>query len=139
MGWIFLFLHSAYFRINALLIPMLILAVKNIVIESLQLAGNSKRYIKNIWNWFDILRILFTFAYFVISYIDSISDDDKSTILTMLNLVYSFKLFSLFSLHKKTRVLLRIVIEILIDMIPFLLFCIVATILLALMFTSSIS
>ena len=53
-------------------------------------------------------------------------------------MVYCFKVFSIFSLHPKTRVLLRIVIEIITDMIPFITICAVGTFFFALMFTSAV-
>lgn len=90
------------------------------------------------WNWLDIFRILFTLAYFVIFFINSVTQEDKRIILTFLNMVYCFKLFSLFSLHPQTRVLLRIIIEIIVDMIPFITFCIAGTLFFALMFTSAL-
>lgn len=118
--------------------PLLILSINEFVIEVIQFTGNKRRYLCTFWNWLDIFRILFTLAYFIVFFIDSVTQEDKRIILTFLNLVYSFKLFSLFSLHPQTRVLLRIVIEIVVDMIPFITFCVASTLFVALMFTSAI-
>ena len=134
----FLFLHTSFFRRGGLLVPLLLLGIVEFVIEVIQFFGNKRRYLTDFWNWLDIFRILFTVAYFVLFWIDSVSHEEKGIVLTFLNMVYSFKVFSIFSLHPKTRVLLRIVIEILVDMIPFITFCVAGTIFFALMFTSAV-
>ena len=53
-------------------------------------------------------------------------------------LVYSPKLLRIFSLNRKTRVLLRIIIEIIKDIFPFLILCLTVTLTFAIMFTSTI-
>lgn len=59
--------------------------------------------------------------------------------LTFLNLFYAFKAFSIFALHKSTRVLLRGIIEIVRDSIPFIVICMAATFLFALLYTSALT
>ena len=86
---------------------------------------------------FDLLRFLFTVGYFVIVSLESPSQTLKSSILTLLSFSQSVKAFSAFSLFKATRVLLRIVMEILKDMVPFLLFVFATTLAVALLFTSA--
>lgn len=54
-----------------------------------------------------------------------------------MSLFHSVKAFSIFSLFKSTRVLLRIVIEIVKDMIPFFLFVCATNLVVSLLFTSS--
>ena len=63
----------------------------------------------------------------------------KVILLAFLSLFQSVKTFHIFSLFKSTRVLLRIVIEILRDMIPFMLFVLATTITVALLFASATS
>ena len=58
-------------------------------------------------------------------------------LLTLLTLFQAVKAFQIFSLFKSTRVLLRIVIEIVKDMIPFMLFVLATTVSLSLLFTSA--
>ena len=82
---------------------------------------------------------MLTAIYFFIVAGDSLSQQNKATALTFLNLVFSLKALSIFALLKSTRVLRRIVIEIAKDMIPFMIFCLLVTVLLALLYTSSLS
>ena len=58
-------------------------------------------------------------------------------LLTLLSFFQSVKAFHIFSIFKSTRVLLRIVIEIVKDMIPFMIFVIATTITVSLLFTSA--
>ena len=65
------------------------------------------------------------------------NETNKTIFLTLLSLFQSLKAFQIFSLLKSTRVLLRIVIEIVKDMIPFMLFVLASTIAVSLLFTSA--
>ena len=58
--------------------------------------------------------------------------------MTFITLATFVKLTSIYSYFRKTRVLLRIFIEILNDMIPFFLFIVVTTLSIAIMYTSTI-
>lgn len=60
-----------------------------------------------------------------------------SVLLTLLAFFQSLKVFQIFSLLKSTRVLLRIVIEIVKDMVPFFLFVFVTTLAFSLLFTTA--
>lgn len=94
-------------------------------------------YFSDFWNWFDLLRFVLCFLYFAVA----VSAPDNALLnhlfLTLLSLFHSLKTFSIFSLFKSTRVLLRIVIEIVKDMIPFFLFVFATNLVVALLFTSS--
>ena len=100
-----------------------------------------RAYFSDFWNYFDILRIVFAFTYFgvAIAGISSSSSENsaKTVLLTLLSFFQCVKAFHIFSLFKSTRVLLRIVIEIVKDMIPFMLFVLATTISVALLFTSA--
>ena len=89
------------------------------------------------WNWFDILRFFCCLVYFALAVIDSSPEQLKLLFLTLLGLFQSLKAFSIFSLFKSTRVLLRIVIEIVKDMIPFILFLVATNLVISLLFTSA--
>ena len=67
----------------------------------------------------------------------SSSSSSKTVLLTPLSFFQSVKAFQIFSLFKSTRVLLRIVIEIVKDMIPFMLFVVATTIAVSLLFASA--
>ncbi len=61
----------------------------------------------------------------------------KYNVLTMLNLFQGLRTFFIFFIFKSTRVLLRIVIEIIYDMSSFVVFVALMTLLLAMLFTSA--
>ncbi len=66
LGLIFLFLHTSFWRVGGLLVPVLALAIAELVMEIIQFTGNKRRYLCTFWNWLDVFRILFTLAYFVL-------------------------------------------------------------------------
>ena len=67
----------------------------------------------------------------------SSENSPRTVLLTLVSFFQSVKVFQIFSLFKSTRVLLRIVIEIVRDMIPFMLFVLVTTVTVSLLFTSA--
>ena len=138
LGLLLLFLHAAFFRTPFILIPLLPIQCWNFTIEMIELNSKKTAYFKDLWNLFDMLRFIFTFVYFAVAMSDSPSQTAKSTILTVLALSQSVKAFSIFSLFKGTRVLLRIVIEIVKDMVPFFLFVLATTLTITLLYTSAI-
>lgn len=73
IGLLFLFLHTSFWRIGGLLVPVLLLSFSELVIEVIQFTGNRRRYLLTFWNWLDIFRILFTVAYFVVFFIREVS------------------------------------------------------------------
>ena len=90
------------------------------------------------WNWSDILRVVLNFAYFVLLVGNFTNDEVNSAILTSIALTTFVKLTSIFSYFRDTRVLLRIFIEILRDMLPFFLFIVVTTLSIGIMYTSTL-
>lgn len=109
-----------------------------LTIEVIEIRYERSRYFLDFWNWFDFLRFAFTIIYFAVDATNSLSPERESQVLTFLNLFYAFKTFSIFALHKSTRVLLRGIIEIIKDSIPFLVLCVAATFLFALLYTSAL-
>lgn len=99
--------------------------------------AKKSNYFKDLWNLFDLLRFLFTFVYLGVAFANSPSQMTKSVILTILAFSQSVKAFSIFSLFKGTRVLLRIVIEIVKDMVPFFIFVFTTTLIISLLFTTA--
>ena len=121
-----------------MLVPLLALQVWTLALEMIELCQEKRSYFVSYGNYLDLGRILLTTVYFFIVAGDSLSEQNRSVVLTLVNLVFSLKALTIFALLKSTRVLRRIVIEITKDMIPFMIFCLVVTVLLALMYTSAI-
>ena len=141
-GLFVLFLHAAFFRSLSVATPLLPLQLWNLVIESIELNNKGCRaYFSDFWNYFDILRFVFTFTYFGVAMTgDGLSSTDtssKTDLLTLLSFAQSVKAFQIFSLFKSTRVLLRIVNEIVKDIVAFMLFVLATTVTVALLFTSA--
>ena len=86
---------------------------------------------------FDILRFALTLVFIWTVFYGAFSPSTRTTLFTTLCLVQSVKAFTIFSLFKITRLLLRIVIEIVKDMVPFLLFVLATTLVMALLFLAS--
>ena len=131
-----MFAHSAFERSPFLMIPVIILQIYAIVNESMELRAKKCSYFKDGWNFIDIARILFTFSYFITLDAGG-SELAQAWLLTLATLFQGLKAFFFFFLFKKTRVLLRIVHEIVIDMIPFMLVVLASTLILALLFTAA--
>ena len=136
-GGINLFFHVAFFRDPLTLIPLLFIQCWTLTIESIELKNKKCGYFMDFWNYFDILRFIFCFAYFIMVVSSTASPNTKTVLLTLLSFFQSMKTFQMFSLFKSTRVLLRIVIEIVKDMIPFMLFVLATTLAVSLLFTSA--
>ena len=139
-GLLILFLYAAFFRSLFILPPLLVTQLWSLAIESIEIKNKKCAYFHDFWNYFDILRFVFAFTYFgvVVSGDGSSSESStKTVLLTLLSLFQSVKAFQIFSLFKSTRVLLRIVIEIVKDMIPFMLFVLATTFTVSLLFTSA--
>ena len=137
VGLLNIFLHSSFFRTPRSLAPLLLIQVWNCSIEVVEFRKKRSAYFYDLWNWFDVLRFFFSFLYFAVAVADSPSNPAKPLFLTLLTLFQSVKVFSVFSLFKSTRVLLRIVIEIVKDMISFFLFIFATTLIVTLLFTSA--
>ena len=142
-GLFILFLHAAFFRTPLILIPLLFVQLWNLAIEIIeQKKKGCRAYLSDFWNYFDILRFVFAFTYFGVAMAESGSsssseDSTKAILLTLLSFFQSVKAFHIFSLFKSTRVLLRIVIKIVKDMIPFMVFVVATTLTVSLLFTSA--
>ena len=136
-GLLLLFVHSAYVRSPFLIAPVLLIQLWNFAIESIEIRNKGCRaYFSDFWNYFDVLRFAFAFTYFGAAMAAS-SESAKTVLLTLLSFFQSVKAFHIFSLFKSTRVLLRIVIEIIKDMIPFMLFVLATTLTVSLLFASA--
>ena len=137
IGLLILFMHASFFRTPYLIIPVMPIQCWIFTIELIELRSKRGGYFSDLWNLFDLLRFLFTFIYFIVAILEAPSQTTKSVVLTLLTFSQSMKAFTLFSLFRATRVLLRIVIEIVKDMVPFLLFVTATTLAVALLFTSA--
>ena len=138
LGILDLFLHVAFFRNPLVLIPLLLTQVWNLVIESIEVRNKKCGYFSDAWNYFDISRLVFGFTYFGVAMSGYITSQLLRTLLlSVLCLVQSVKAFQMFSLFKTTRVLLRIVIEIIRNMMSFMVFVPVKTLVVSLLFTAA--
>ena len=142
VGVIDLFLHAAFFRPPICITPLLLVQFWNFAIETIEFKNKGCRaYFSDFWNYFDILRFVFAFVYFGVAMAGAGSPSSENgaqaVLLTLLSFFQSVKAFHIFSLFKSTRVLLRIVIEIVNDMIPFMLFVLATTVAVSLLFTSA--
>ena len=107
------------------------------VVEMVELRSRGCGYCRDFWNLFDILRFALTLVFIWTVFYGAFSPSTRTTLFTTLCLVQSVKAFTIFSLFKITRLLLRIVIEIVKDMVPFLLFVLATTLVMALLFLAS--
>ena len=139
VGCILLVLHASYFRDYYILIPLLMLQTWNFMIEWVELYRKGTNYFRDGWNYCDILRFTFSYLYFFLLAMNAASQTTKDYLLTFLCLFQGLKAFSIFSIFATTRVLLRIVIEIIKDMVPYMIFMIATTMLISLLFTASTS
>jgi hypothetical protein len=91
---------------------------------------NFKAYLGEIWNFIDIIRVLMLLYYCGSGLLDNDLDETKEGALyfkyirvyslAALNLISYIRVFSFFRLNQKSRVLIRLVIEVTKDMIPFM-------------------
>ena len=136
-GLFIIFLHASFYRTPYLITPLIPIQLWNIAIETIEIVKKKWLYLADFWNIFDILRFIFTFAYFVVVIEQSASQTTKTVLLVLLSLCQSVKAFQIFSLFKSTRVQLRIVIEIVKDMVPFMLFVFATTLTVSILYTSA--
>ena len=122
-----LFLHVAFFRDPFILIPLLVVNLWNMWIETVEMRNLKCVYFLDLWNYADILRFLLGFVYFGVALSPYTSQTLRTILLTFLCVFQSAKGFQMFSFFKATRVLTRIIIEIIKDMIPFLIFILLTT------------
>ena len=108
------------------------------MVEIIEIKVTKIYYCTDFWNWFDLLRLIGTVFYFVIVLTDTFGERTQLFFLTAVNAFQSFKLVSIFTLFRATRVLVRSLVNILKDMIPFLLFCTAAIAFFSLMYTSTV-
>ena len=109
-GLLNIFLHASFFRTPGSLVPLMLIQVWNCTIEIVEVRTKKTAYLRDLWNWFDLLRFFFFFFYFGFAVAEPPSSLLKPAFLTLLTLFQSLKVFQLFSLFKSTRVLLKIVI-----------------------------
>ena len=108
-----LFLYAAFFRTPFALLPLLLFQLGNLVIEAIEIRNKGcATYLRDFWNYFDILRFVLSFTYFGVIMAERGSrpspseDGTKPVLLTLLSFFQSVKAFHIFSLFKNTRVLL---------------------------------
>ena len=137
VGLVFLFLHASFFRNAYILVPLLLIQLWSFMTEIIDFSRRKCGYFTDFWNWFDLSRMIFSLVHFVLVLANA-EAPIRTVTLTLLSLTHCVKVFSVFSLFKATRVLVRIVIEIVKDMGAFLLFVFTMTVTFSLLFTSAI-
>lgn len=85
-----------------------------------------------------MLHFIFGFTYFGVALTSSSSQTLRTALLTLLCLFQCMKALQMFSVFKSSRVLLRIVIEMIKDMAAFMLFMLATTLTVSLIFTAAI-
>ena len=81
-------------------------------------------YIKDIWNFLDVFRIVCSWTYIFIPIFDS-SIDDKTNMINLvsaLNILIFSKIFYALNQFKRMRVLIALVKQVAIDIVPFAVF-----------------
>lgn len=136
-GLLSLALYASLLRSLFTLVPLLGLQMWTLVVEVVELRRRRCGYCRDFWNLFDWLRALLTLFFLPVMYFGLLTPSLRASLFTLLCLVQSVKAFTVFSLFKSTRLLLRIVIEIVKDMVPFLLFMVATTLVIALLFLAS--
>ena len=131
------FFHVSFFRSPFLLLPLLFLLSWNLAFQVLELKRKGCGFFSDFGNLFDVLTFSLAVLYFSVAIPSDPSLTTKYTLLTLLSLSQGVRAFTLFSLFQSTRTLLRIILEVVKDMVPFIFFVLASTLLISLLFTSS--
>jgi len=100
-----------------LFVSIIVLNIILFIYECFQITIGIKQYLQDFWNWLDMARILLIFAY---SFIEPFVGGELSTTTLALILLASFQRgIGFFRVFKQTRYMVRMLTEILHDMIPF--------------------
>lgn len=92
IGMFFLFLHAAFYRNAFILIPLLLIQSWNFVTEIIDLHRRKCAYFNDFWNWFDLLRMIFSLLHFGLV-MRNASSSVRTVTLTLLSLFHSVKVF----------------------------------------------
>lgn len=104
------------------------------IYELFQMSYGLIDYIQDLWNVIDLLRILMVYIYGVFTLLDwNLPFTETIQLLIMVLLVW-FRFISYFRIFNKTRYLIRMIREVIHDMVPFLLVLAVTTFALGLLF-----
>jgi len=98
---------------------LLVLSVIFLVYEVLQMIALTKDYFTDLWNILDLLRIFGIFSYYLALTL-GYNSDNKHVFLGLITFVTWIRAIAYFRVFKDTRYLIRMIQEIIHDMIPFL-------------------
>ena len=101
--------------------------------ELIQLTHSPYNYIRDLWNCLDISRIIVNYAY-IYCILSAYSGHSNQVLLSVLTALTWTRAIAYFRIFDRTRYLIRMLIEIIIDMIPFLFILFMATIAFSLIF-----
>lgn len=108
------------------IIALLVFAVYFILFEIFQMTISGWDYLNDFWNMFDLSRALILLYYTVckLIYLDQFAYSEL--LLSLLVLLSCFRLLSYLRLFQKTRVFISLLVQIIIDMVPFFIVLITA-------------
>lgn len=122
------------------LVFIIIFSLLNIyftITEILQAFSEIKDYLQEIWNSIDLLRILLTYIYILTQILEYKSTSLFVHILQSLIIFLCWvRLIAYFRMFKRTRYLIRVIIEVVMDMIPFVMIFVTGTVAISLIFLS---
>ena len=98
--------------------------------ECIQVTDSAKKYVKDIWNFIDVSRIVSTYTYLIYCWTNS----NSIPLNQILTILYWARAVTYFRIFDKTRYLIRMIIETFLDIVPFLLIFFTATFTFALLF-----
>lgn len=85
---------------------------------------NKLAYIKDIWNFIDVFRIIFSWVYIIVTLISNNTEDKvhPNTFVSALNIMIFSKIFYALNQFKRMRVLIALVKQVAKDIVPFAIF-----------------
>jgi hypothetical protein len=122
------------------LVFILVFSLLNIyftITEVLQALSEIKDYLQEIWNSIDLLRILLTYIYIFTQIMEHSRNSIFVHLLQSLIIFLCWvRLIAYFRMFKRTRYLIRVIVEVVMDMIPFVMIFVTGTIAISLIFYS---
>ncbi|CAG9313823.1 unnamed protein product [Blepharisma stoltei] len=106
------------------IIPLMLINTIYFLFGVLQWIHNTKSYFRDFWNWLESIRI---FMVYVCTCLSLISAEHMQIPLTICIFISMFRVFVFFRVFDKTRYMIRMIVEVIKDIVPFLLILLMAT------------
>lgn len=121
----FVSIHVIRFRDDPWnVVMMIILSCLQLAQEIWQLVGQGRKYLKDPWNWFDLLGIIFIWIYGIL-FSSNQSEEARLFILAMLTSQIWWKTFSYTRLSRSNRFFIRTISRTFIDLKSFFQFMVI--------------